>query len=186
MTDKNQIGKEVFSADEIERAIAKLAEEINQAFAEQPLTVLCVMTGSVVFCGHLLPKLKSPIQFDYVHATRYGNSNTGSELQWIYTPEKETLNGQTVLIVDDLCDEGITLHEIKNYCLKQGAAEVYIAVLCDKGKTSSASLSTESSGTELQADFIGLHTDDRFLIGFGLDSQGQWRNLPAMYELNDG
>lgn len=176
MTNQNPIGEEIFSAEEIDRAISNIADDINQRFGKKPLTVLCVMTGALVFCGQLLPRLKAPLQLDYVHASRYGSSNTGSELRWIHTPAKEAINGQTVLIVDDLCDEGITLGEIKQFCLEQGAAEVYIVVLLDKGKA------PESLVTP---DFVGLQSDDRFLIGFGLDAQGLWRNLPAIYALND-
>ena len=163
----------IVSEDEVNAAVLRLANEINATLANTYPLVLSVMGGAVVFTGQLLPLLKFPLDFDYVHVSRYGNKQQGSALQWHVAPT-EKIAGRVVLVLDDILDEGETLAAIKQRVLGLGARAFYSAVFADKlnGRVKPA-----------HADFIGVTLPDRFVFGFGMDVQGAWRNLSAVYAL---
>lgn len=133
------------------------------------------MQGALIFAGQLAIAIKSPLVFDYVHATRYRGSTTGGELQWIKRPAT-SLAGATVLLVDDILDEGHTLNAIRDYCLEQGAARVLLAVLCMKRHGRGVA--------DLHADFVGVEVPDRYVFGYGMDYHEQGRNLAAIYAVD--
>lgn len=154
-------------------AIGRLAGEITEQLREANPVLLCVMNGGLIFAGQLATKLVFPLEIDYCHATRYGHETAGAGLNWIARPRRE-LRGRTVLLADDILDEGITLAAIADYCREQGAARVLMAVLVDKRHDRKVS-------PGFRADFTGLETEDRFLFGYGLDYKGYWRNAPGIY-----
>jgi len=165
--------EQVCSASAIAEAIDRLAVELTQQLAGCHPLVLAVMGGAMVFAGHLLPKLAFPLDFDYLHATRYNSSTTGGALHWRVEP-RENIAGRVLLVVDDILDEGITLAAIRLRLVEQGAAEVYTAVLVEKDL---------GRDKPIAADFVGVTLPDRYLFGFGMDVRGAWRNLPAIYAL---
>lgn len=154
-------------------AIGRLAEDITEQLREANPVLLCVMNGGLIFAGQLVTRLVFPLEIDYCHATRYGHETTGTGLNWIVRPRLE-LRGRTVLLLDDILDEGITLAAIADYCREQGAARVLMAVLVDKRHDRKVS-------PGFRADFTGMETGDRFLFGYGLDYKGYWRNAPGIY-----
>lgn len=160
----------VADADQVQAAVERLAREITQALAGEYPLVLVVMGGAVVFAGQLLPKLRFPIDFDYVHATRYGAAVQGGGLDWKVTPP-EDLRGRTVLVLDDILDGGETLRAIRDRLLALGAQKVFCAVLVEK---------TLGRAKPITADFVGLRIPDRFVFGCGMDAKGYWRNLPEI------
>ena len=89
------------------------------------------MIGSLILAGQLIPKLNFPLQIDYIHATRYNGNTRGGKLNWLKKPNK-SLTDKTILLIDDILDEGITLSEIIKYCYSQGAKKVLSAVLVKK------------------------------------------------------
>ncbi len=161
----------ICSADKVQAALQRVAREINAALADQHPLVLSVMGGAVVFSGQLLPLLDFPLEFDYLHVSRYGNGQQGGELHWKVAP-RENVAGRVVLVLDDILDEGETLHAIRQRVMELGAAKFYSAVFADKenGKTK-----------PIHADFVGMELPDRFVFGYGMDIHGAWRNLPAIY-----
>ena len=158
---------------DVTAAIGRLAGEITTQFAGANPVLLCVMNGGLIFAGQLLTRLVFPLEVDYCHATRYGHETAGAGLDWIVRPRLE-LRSRTVLLLDDILDEGITLAAIADYCRQQGAARVLMAVLVDKRHDRKVS-------PGFRADFTGMETEDRFLFGFGLDYKGYWRNAPGIY-----
>jgi hypoxanthine phosphoribosyltransferase len=165
----------IYSAEEVAGAINDLASSINKSLADSLPLVMCVMGGAVVFSGQLLPKLNFPLEFDYVQASRYHNQTSGKQLVWKVEPTKNVF-GRTVLLLDDILDEGHTLAAIKEKCLAQGAKEVIIAVLVEKEL---------NKAKPITADFVGLTVPDRYVFGCGMDVYGWWRNLPAIYALKN-
>ncbi|MEI6209036.1 MAG: hypoxanthine-guanine phosphoribosyltransferase [Desulfuromonadales bacterium] len=158
---------------EVATAIGRIAEEISFQLKESNPILLCVMNGGLIFTGHLLPKLMFPLEVDYLHATRYGYKTNGSKLQWTVRPQLD-LRNRTVLLLDDILDEGLTLAAIADYCRSQGATEVFMAVLIEK-------LHLRKVTPGMRADFSGIEVGDRFLFGYGLDYKGYWRNAPGIY-----
>ncbi|MFA7062198.1 MAG: hypoxanthine-guanine phosphoribosyltransferase [Pedobacter sp.] len=158
---------------DVSAAIKRLATEITDCLKDANPVLLCIMNGGLIFTGQLLTKLVFPLEVGYVHATRYGHETNGESLNWIARPQPD-LKGRTVLLLDDILDEGVTLAAIADYCRQQGAAKVLMAVLVEK-------LHLRKVTPGMRADFFGLEVGDRFLFGYGLDYKGYWRNAPGIY-----
>lgn len=158
---------------EVSAAIARMAKEITEQLKDSNPVLLCIMNGGLIFTGQLLTRLVFPLEVDYLHATRYGYETAGAHLHWTVRPQLD-LKGRTVLLLDDILDEGITLAAIAEYCRQQGAAQVLMAVLVEK-------LHLRKVVPGMRADFSGLEVGDRFLFGYGLDYKGFWRNAPGIY-----
>ena len=165
----------IHSEADIQGALVEVAGAIRQRLSEKNPLVLCVMTGGVIFCGQLLPKLDFPLDFDYLHATRYGPETQGGKISWRMAPWT-SVKGRSVLVVDDILDEGVTLAAVKESLIRLGAAEVMLAVFADK---------ENGKQKPISADFVGLTVPDRFVFGYGMDVDGAWRNLPAIYATKD-
>ncbi|MCU7799232.1 MAG: hypoxanthine-guanine phosphoribosyltransferase [gamma proteobacterium symbiont of Lucinoma myriamae] len=161
----------LYTKDEMLLEISKLAKAITAELAETHPVVIGIMNGGMIPMGLLIPELDFPLQIDYLHATRYRDKTRGGQLQWLASP-KISLNERTVLLVDDINDEGITLEAIKSYCQKEGAKKVYSAVLVNK-------LHDRKNNTG--ADFVALDIPDRYVFGFGMDYKGLLRNAPGIY-----
>jgi len=155
-------------------AIERIGGEIDAMLAGAPAVFLTVMQGALAFAGPLATAIRAPLTFDYVHATRYRGATSGGELLWIKQPAI-SLAGATVLLVDDILDEGHTLKAIRDFCLEQGAARVLLVVLCEK---------RHGRGAGLRADFVGVEVPDRYVFGFGMDYHEQGRNLAAIYAVD--
>jgi hypoxanthine phosphoribosyltransferase len=134
-----------------------------------------VMGVAVVFTGQLLPMLDFPLDFDYLHVSRYGDEKQGGKLHWKVAP-RENVTGRIVLVLDDILDEGETMHAIRQRVLELGASKFYSAVFTDKdiGKPK-----------PIRADFVGMELPNRFVFGYGMDIHGAWRNLPAIYAVKE-
>ncbi|MFT0211258.1 hypoxanthine-guanine phosphoribosyltransferase [Pseudomonas sp. F1_0610] len=163
----------LYTEAEVEAAIDKVASQINQRLADANPVVFCVMNGGLIFAGKLLSKLNFPLEQSYLHASRYRNQTSGGELFWKAKPEI-SIRDRSVIIVDDILDEGHTLAAIIEYCKAEGATAVYSAVLMDKDHDRKAIPGWE-------ADFTGLHCIDRYIFGYGMDYKGYWRNAAGIY-----
>jgi hypoxanthine phosphoribosyltransferase len=165
------------SQAQVEAALDSMAADIGRAIGDRDPLLLCVMTGGLIVSSELFTRLQFPIQLDYLHATRYqGGTRGGEVLEWITRPS-QNLEGRTVLVVDDILDEGLTLAAILEDCRKQGAKAVYSAVLVEK-------IHARKAG-DLKADFVGLQVEDRYLFGYGMDYHGYLRNVKGIYAVAD-
>lgn len=158
---------------QVDKAINTMAQAITDRLQDSNPLLFCVMNGGLILTGQLLTRLRFPVQAEYLHATRYRQETTGGILEWKLRPEAD-IQDRTVLIVDDILDEGTTLCAIADYCLTHGAKEVLTAVLVDKQHDRKAK-------PDLKADFTGMYVEDRFLFGYGMDYKGYWRNAPGIY-----
>ena len=160
---------------EVQTALRKVASQINAALSHEHPLVLSVMGGAVVFSGQLLPLLDFPLDFDYVHVSRYGDARTGSRMHWKVEPH-ESVKNRVVLLLDDILDEGHTLVALQERVRALGARHCYSAVFADK---------IHGRNKPVYADFVGMELPNRFVFGFGMDIEGAWRNLPAIYAVKD-
>jgi len=158
-------------------ALDRMADEITAALDGTLPIVICVLNGGIIPTGHLLTRLAFPLETDYLHATRYRGKTTGDrEIVWLCKPHLN-LQERTVLLVDDILDEGHTLKAISGYCRDSGAARVYTAVLVEKHHDRRVSGMT--------ADFVGLAVEDRYVFGCGMDYKGYLRNLNGIFTLGE-
>ena len=161
---------------EVSAALDRMAAAISAQLADQNPLCYCVMNGGLVIAGRLLSRLGFPLEVAYLHATRYGHALNGTTmLDWRMRPSQD-MTGRTVLVIDDILDEGHTLQAIVAHCRDEGAAEVFTAVLVDKQHGRKAR-------PGMKPDFYGLDIADRFLFGCGMDYKGYWRNAPGIYAL---
>ncbi len=161
----------------VQQAVDQVARLLNERFDAQdgpafPL-VLGVMGGAVVFSGQLLTRLRFPLEFDYMHVTRYGSLDQGGKIEWKVIP-RSNVEGRTVIVLDDILDEGETLAHVKERLLEMGAAEVVVAVFADKDI---------GRKKPIKADYVGLTLPNKFVVGYGMDAYGYWRNLPGIWAI---
>jgi hypoxanthine phosphoribosyltransferase len=168
---------QIVSPEAVQAAVRHVADVLNERFGAPGNTtfplVLGVMGGAVVFTGTLLPQLAFPLEFDYIHVSRYGDDDRGGQVVWKVIP-RQNVAGRTIVVVDDILDEGETLAHVKQRLLDMGAAEVVVAVFADKDL---------GRGKPIAADITGVTLPNAFVVGFGMDVYGYWRNLPGLWSI---
>lgn len=162
----------LFDQTQVEAAIATMAKTIGRDLAGREVLLLCVMNGGIVFTTQLMMQLQLPLKLDYVHATRYGDRETGGSIDWLARP-RESLRDKHILVVDDILDEGETLKAIVDFCSRQEPAQINTAVLVEKQH--------QRRRADVQVDYRGLLVPDRYVFGYGMDCEGYGRNLPGIY-----
>jgi hypoxanthine phosphoribosyltransferase len=165
----------VCPAADVSGAVERLAREITARLADSFPLVLCVMRGGVVFTGQLLPRLRFPLELDYIELTRYGDATRGGEVAWKVAPGASVAD-RDVLVLDDILDEGNTLAAIRDRLVASGASRVLCAVFAEKDT---------GRPKPIRADFTGVRLPNRYVFGFGMDVRGAWRNLPEIYALKE-
>lgn len=163
----------LFTEAQVEQAIDNMATDISKDLADRNPIVFSVMNGGLVLTGKLVTKLGFPLEISYLHATRYRDKTRGADLEWRTYPQ-QPLKGRSVLIVDDIYDEGSTLGAIVDHCQEEGVEDVHIAVLVDKQHDRKAR-------PDIIPDYIGLQCEDRYVFGYGMDYKGYWRNAPGIF-----
>ena len=168
----------LYSPEDIHAALDRMAAEIEAAVAGSVPIVLVVLTGGIIPAGHILTRLAFPLEIDYLHATRYRGNTTGdAKVDW-ECKSRIPLEGRTVLVIDDILDEGNTLQSVTDYCRRSGASRVCTAVLIEKHH--------DRRLNGVQADVVGLGVKDRYVFGFGMDYRGYLRNLNGIFALEPG
>ncbi|MGB8633975.1 MAG: hypoxanthine-guanine phosphoribosyltransferase [Rhodanobacteraceae bacterium] len=162
----------LYTQSTLDACIKRMGVEIDAALAGQGAIFITVMNGALVFAGHLAIAIDSPLEFDYVHATRYHSGTEGKQLEWLRRPAVD-MQGRNVILVDDILDEGHTLKAVREACIEAGAERVLVAALCVKRLV--------RRGAAIEADFQGVEVPDAYVFGFGMDYHEQGRNLPDIH-----
>ena len=166
----------VKSSEDIAEALDKLAVEINEEFHGESIIFLAVMKGAMIPGAKLAERLTMPLRLDYVHASRYLGDTSGGEIHWV-APPTWPLEGERIMVFDDIFDEGYTIEAIQNYCYNQGASDVKTAVLVRK--LHDRGLSRDS------VDYVGMDVADEYVFGSGMDVYEYWRQLDEIRVMND-
>jgi hypoxanthine phosphoribosyltransferase len=169
---------EILTTADVQAGLARLTGQIQPLVEAKDCLLLGVLKGGMFPLVHLAEALTGDFLVDYCHATRYRGELEGGELNWLKKPELSLL-GFTVIIVDDIWDEGATLSAVVDYCRKAGAKDVLTAVLLIKDRGRPASIA--------RPDFdAGLEVPDRYVFGCGMDFNNRWRHLTSVYALPSG
>jgi hypoxanthine phosphoribosyltransferase len=166
----------LFTQTQLRRRATELGKEITRDYRGQPLTIVFLLHGAIFFTADLLRKISLPLEIQALNVSSYqGTSSTG---QVVFSPScLPDLSGREVLLVDDILDTGRTLAEVKRRLLEEtGAAGVKICVLLDK---------QVPRAIPVVPDYVGFTIGDQFVVGYGLDYNGAWRNLPYIGVLQD-
>ena len=168
--------KPMISAAQIARRVHRLGKQISQVYADidTPLVIVVILKGATVFAADLLRSLSIPAELEFVRASSYptGTSSNG-RLKLAHMVEGP-LVGRHVLLVEDIIDSGVTVNAVARRIRRMGAASVRLAGLLDR---------PARRQVPVQIDFTGFVIPDRFVIGYGLDYAGLYRELPHIYAL---
>ena len=167
----------LYNFKQLEQALDQMAGDITKKLQHENPLILCVMIGALIPTGHLLTRLQFPLEVDYIHVTRYRSTTRGGDLHWLVEP-RQSLEGRTVLVVDDIMDGGLTLSAIIDYCRQAKCKNVYTAVMVSKKRV-------REPGVNFEPDFVGVETEDKYLFGFGLDYEEYLRNVPGIYAVGE-
>jgi len=158
----------------VSKAFDKMATEITAVMEDKNPLVISLMNGGLISSGQLLLRLDFILQVDFIHASRYREQTAGgTRLNWLVKPH-QLLKDRHVLLIDDILDEGMTLYEVVQFCKREGATQVYTAVLADKKHD-------RRTPPDFKADFTGLEIEDHYVFGCGMDYRGYLRNVNGIY-----
>ena len=166
----------IHDAASVGDALDRMAAEITGCMANNNPIVLAVMTGGLIPAVWLLGRFDFMHQLDYVHVSRYVGKTTGGEVAWLGGPRLD-MRDRSVLVVDDILDEGLTLEAIIERCRSEGAREVKSAVLIRKRHRRRVA--------GVVADFVGLDVEAQYVFGCGMDYHEHFRHLNEVYAVDD-
>ncbi len=156
------------SATRIKKRVKQLAKEINDNYVGKELVVICVMNGAMLFCADLFRELTMKAKLDSIKVSSYKGTISSGRPQFVENL-KIDINGKHVLIIDDILDTGNTLSMIYKYLFDKGPASIDTCVLLDK---------KGRRVTPFEAEYVGFSIPDEFVLGYGLDYNEDFRNLP--------
>jgi hypoxanthine phosphoribosyltransferase len=172
----DDIERILISESQIRAGIERIAAEIAARYRDDEPTIVAVLKGSIVFVADLIRSLPLPLRLAFVWAESYRRGTVPGRLELAGLPAEEELRGRRVLLVDDILDSGRTLAAIRAELLARGAGEVRTCVFLDK---------PGRRAVELAADHVCFQVEDLFVVGYGLDFAGRYRNLPYVGALKE-
>ncbi len=170
----DHIARVLITEAEIEVGISRVAGELTDRFGGRDLTLVAILKGSFVFVADLIRRLPVPLRVAFVWAESYREGTAPGALDLFWTAREDEIAGRSVLVVDDILDSGRTLAAVRRECFARGAAEVHTCVFLDK---------PERRAVEFIPDFACFEIEDVFVVGYGLDHAGRYRNLPYVAAL---
>lgn len=165
--------KQLVSKEDIKKRVQILGKQITEDFRGKKFTIICVMKGCIPFTADLIRNIPIPFKLDIIHASSYVNKESTGNVNILFEPVLD-IKGESVLIIDDILDTGRTLKKIIKTFQKHSPAEIKICVLLDK----------PSRRIEpIYADYVGFEIPNAFVVGYGLDYNEYYRNLPYIGSL---
>jgi hypoxanthine phosphoribosyltransferase len=159
----------LFNEQQILAGIDRVAEEVTRTYRGRDFTVVSVLKGSCVFASDLIRRIPIPLELAFVSASSYGSGTESGELALNFFPAESEIVGKNLLLVDDILDSGRTLSRLCAELRQRGAAEVHTCVFLDK---------PARRAVDFRPDFRVFEVADLFVVGYGLDFAGRYRNLP--------
>lgn len=169
MSLKNDVKQVLLSEQQIKEINKKLAEQINSDYKGKKLLLVSVLKGAVVFLSDLMREIDLPCKIDFMIVSSYGSGVKTSGVVKIIKDLDTNLEGFDVLIVEDILDSGLTLSYIVDILKRRNPSSVKICTFLDK---------PERRAADIKADYVGAQVPDEFVVGYGLDYDEKYRNLP--------
>ncbi len=159
----------LFSADAIAARVKELAAEIDRDYQGREILMIAVLKGSFLFIADLVRAVKAPVVIDFVRLASYGSATQSSGIIEVRKDLEMSIKGKDVLVVEDIVDSGLTLESLRTMLLNRKPATLRICTLIDK---------QAQRITDVPVDYIGFSMDDGFIVGYGLDLDERYRDLP--------
>lgn len=165
----NDIAKVLITEEEIREHVDQIGKQITEDYKGKDLVMIGILRGAVVFFGDLSRKIDIPLSMDFMAVSSYGSSTKTSGVVRILHDLDQSIEGKDVLIVEDIIDTGLTLHYLIENLKSRNPASIKICCLLDKPSRRKA---------DVKADYVGFNVPDEFVVGYGLDYDEIYRNLP--------
>jgi hypoxanthine phosphoribosyltransferase len=166
----------LISAERIQERIMQLAGQIGRDYRDTPITIVGVLNGCLIFVADLIRHLQMPLRLGFLRASSYRGSATEPAQLRIYPELMPDVQGRHVLLLDDILDTGQTLHALLRHVHEARPASLRVGVLLRKA---------DRLCMPVEADYCGFDIPDKFVVGYGLDFNDEYRNLPFIAELGD-
>ena len=161
--------KVLVSQEELQAKVAQMGRDISRDYEGKNLLLVSILKGSVVYMADLMRAITIPCNIDFMVVSSYGANTETSGLVKIIKDLDQDLSGKDVLIVEDILDTGVTLSKLKPMLRLRNPASIRIAAILDKPTRRKA---------DIHADYLGFEVPDEFVVGYGLDYDEKYRNLP--------
>lgn len=169
MGNKDTIGNVMITQEQLAQRIKELGKQISEDFAGEEILVVCILKGAVLFLSDLIREITVDTKIDFMAVTSYGASTKSSGVVRILKDLDSGIENENVIIVEDIIDSGITLHYLRAYLLGRMPKTLKICTLLDK---------PERREADIKADYTGFEVENKFIVGYGLDFDQKYRNLP--------
>jgi len=166
----------LYNKKQIRTAVRRLAAEITRDYRRKNPLVIGILKGSFVFLSDLVRELDFPLEIEFIRLSSYGHRQTSNGKVKILQTVGAKIKGREVLVVEDIIDSGVTLHFLLEYLRKKQPASLRLCCLLDKPSRRKAAV---------KIDYTGLTVPDKFLVGYGLDWDEKYRNLPDICYVED-
>lgn len=168
----HRLDRVLFGEEEIRRRVAEMGRLIERDYAGKPLTIVTILQGGAVFMADLIREIRLPLRLDSVSVSSYGGGTVSSGRVTFLQERLPEVDGRHVLLLDDILDSGRTLRAIRDRFLEErDPLSLRVAVLLSK---------RVERAEEVRAEYAGFEVDDEFVVGYGLDCDGEFRNLPSI------
>lgn len=167
----NDLEKVLLTEQEIAKMISSMGKQISEDYKDKNLLLISVLKGSVVFMSDLMRSIKIPCKIDFMSVSSYGSGTESTGHVKIIKDLDIDLAGYDLLIVEDILDSGNTLYNLKKMLLGRNPKSVKICTFLDKPARRTA---------DIKADYVGIEVPDDFVVGYGLDYNENYRNLPCL------
>ncbi len=173
---KDTIGTVMITQQQINDRAAEIGRQIEEDFKGEPIILVGILRGAVLWMADIMKNTNLDMTIDFMAVSSYGSAKKSSGIVKINKDLDTDIEGKNVIIVEDIVDSGYTLNYLKGYFESRAAKSVKICTLLDK---------PEGRKVDIDVDYIGFTVDDRFIIGYGLDYDQKYRNLPYISFLED-
>lgn len=163
--------EKMITEEEVNNRIRELGEEITRDYKGRSVRLVCILRGAVFFMCELAKRIELPVSFDFMSVSSYGSRTTSSGIVRIIKDLEDPVDGEDVIIVEDIIDSGRTLSFLKELFRSRGAASIRVCTLLDKP-------SRRAPEINIHVDYKGFEVPDQFVVGWGMDYDQRYRNLP--------
>lgn len=167
--ENNVVGKILFTREQIEKRAEEIGRQIKADYAEEPVYLIGTLRGAVVWMADIMKNVLNDTEIDFVAASSYGSGTTSSGVVKIKKDLDGDIYQKNVIIIEDIIDTGTTLKFLKDHLADRNPKSIRICTLLDKPSRRTV---------DIEADYVGFQIDNLFVIGYGLDYDQKYRNLP--------